>query len=97
MASVSCRATSFTRPQPQEKKGRRKLSSKVGEILQPSSSKAILAGPYIMALDEEEIEDDVETISLQRKKRDKTQRVYLGETKRLFQEFELAEIVDSPF
>lgn len=50
-----------------------------------------------MALDEEEIEDDVETISLQRKKRDKTQRVYLGETKRLFQEFELAEIVDSPF
>lgn len=55
-------------------------------------------GPNTVVLDEEETEDDIETISLQIRRRKYTAPLVLPEvTERLFQESELAKKADSPF
>lgn len=50
-----------------------------------------------MVLDEETTQDDVETIFIQRRRKVKAQIVHPEETYRLFQELDLAEMVDIPF
>lgn len=50
-----------------------------------------------MVLDQEEIENDAETVSLQRKRRRRASIVYPEEVKRLFRKSELAEKTDLSF
>lgn len=51
-----------------------------------------------MVLDDEETKDDVEKVSLQRRRRKvRAPTVHTEETERLFQKSDLAEIADSPF
>lgn len=65
--------------------------------MQPLVVEEIPKGPNIMVLDEEEIENDAETVLLQRKRRRRASIVYPKEVKRLFRKSELAEKTDPSF
>lgn len=70
-ALASSESASSLSPHPKEKEPKRKYLSKIEAKEKPLVTEEILEGPATVVLDEYEIKDNTETVSLQRKRRKK--------------------------